>query len=109
MSHYFHKPRPSQVQLYDVGETVVERQLDMLDELLADEQIRGVVRRLASQAKDALALLRFHTIQPERICGPRRETVETSAPYRSALHRPTEDVLWGFAGDDDLATPRFLD
>ena len=81
MPHFHHiLPFLSRVQLYDVGESVIERQIDMLDELLNDDRVDGVVRRSAQRAKDALGMLRANTLQPERLNGPRRETVERARP-----------------------------
>jgi len=76
MSHYHHEPSPGTTQLYDCGETVLERAIDLCDEVLADERVAPITRYAAAMAKDALGVVRSTTLQPERVSGPRRETVE---------------------------------
>ena len=80
MPHFHHNLLPGRTQLYNVGETALERALDLCDELLADFDVSRRVRFAAAMAKDSLTVVRDHTLQPQRLNGPRRETVERARP-----------------------------
>ena len=83
MPRYHHLRTDRSVQLYDVGEQLVRRQLDMLDELLASDSLPSHILSSAIVAKEALAVLQMHTVPPAKPNGPCRESVEEASPTNS--------------------------